>query len=764
LAPIAPITYGTSPLIFYIYKFISSLDGSLTKQASSDAISERTEVLHGEQNVVNTVLQFTSRAKSRIDACVDNTRPSLTVEIEELRQAFLDAMNRGVKLRYVTEITEDNVMYCKELIKMVDELRHIEGIKGNFYLSETEYIAPASFHEKGKPASQIIYSNVKEIVEYQRQFVFDSFWSRSIPAEQKIKEIEEGILHYETKVLENKEQIFNHMKSVIGKASERSVVSSVGGMQLVYNNFFEEYKKIVVDKQRRRERERKGKGIRWITSIDKDSIKLVKVFLNAGIQIRHVKNLTPMNFAVDDRYFYATIDKMENGKLMKSLLSSNEPAYITHYNSIFEELWKNGVDALERIKDIEAGVDLADIEVIPSSTRTQEIYLDIVKSASVEILWIFPTVNAFIRQEKIGAVQLAEEAAKQTNVKVRILVPANSLIEQKVQQLKEYCPSCQISFRYIEQMSETKATILVIDRKASLVMEIKDDSKKTFVEAIGLSTYSNSKAGVSSYVAIFENLWRQAELYDQLKEAHERLKTHDKMQEEFINIAAHELRTPIQPILGLSEVLLSKKGDIEQYKELLDAIKRSSKRLQRLTEGILDVTRIESQSLYIKEEQFNLNNVITNVINDTLTSADASLKKERNNTSLIKLEYYYHSQNIIIQADKGRITQVISNLLSNAIKFTQKGMISISLERKKDDNDNNKDYVVISVKDNGQGIHPEIMPKLFSKFATTSKTGTGLGLFISKSIVEAHGGRIWAKNNTHGKGATFAFSLPAVNK
>ncbi len=728
----------------------------MTTQASpssSDAIGERTEVLHGEQNVVNIVLQFTSKATNRIDACVDYTRPSLVVEIEELRKAFLDAKSRGVKLRYVTEITEDNVSYCKELIKIVDELRHIAGIKGNFYLSETEYIAPATFHEKGKPASQIIYSNVKEIVEYQRQFVFDSFWTRSIPAEQKIKEIEEGIIHYETKVLENKEQIFKHMKSVIEKASERSVVSSMGGMQLVYNNFFQEYKKII---DRQRGGRKKGKGIRWITSIDKDNIELVKLFLNAGIQTRHLKNLTPMNFAVDDRYFYATIDKMKNGKLMKSLLTSNEPAYIRHYNSIFEELWKNGVDAIQRIKDIEVGVDLADIEVIPSSARTQELYLNIVKSASEEILWIFPSINAFIRQEKIGAIQLAEEAATQRNVRVRIMIPASGLIEQKVQRLKQYCCSNNIiDVRYIVQMSDTKATILVVDRKASLVMELKDDSKTTFVEAIGLSTYSNSKAGVSSYVAIFENLWGQTELYEQLKEAHEQLKMRDKMQKEFINVAAHELRTPIQPILGLSDVLLSKKGDIEQYKGLLDTIKRSANRLQRLTEDILDVTRIESHSLCLKEEQFNVDDVITNAINDTLTS-HASLKER--NMSPIKLEY--RPQNIFVQADKGRIIQVISNLLSNAVKFTQKGTISISLERKKDDNYSINDYVVISVKDTGQGIDPEILPKLFTKFATKSQTGTGLGLFISKSIVESHGGKIWAENNKDTKGATFSFSLP----
>jgi uncharacterized protein with von Willebrand factor type A (vWA) domain len=169
---------------------------------------------------------------------------------------------------------------------------------------------------------------------------------------------------------------------------------------------------------------------------------------------------------------------MEGGKLMESLLVSNEPAYIRHYNRIFEELWKNGIDA----GDIEARVDLADIEIISSSLRAQDRYLDIVKTASEEILWIFPTVNAFLRQDKMGAIPLAVRAARERNVKVRILVSANSLVEQKIQELKEYCSSCPIGFRYIEQISETKSTILIVDRKASLVMELKDDTKATFVE------------------------------------------------------------------------------------------------------------------------------------------------------------------------------------------------------------------------------------------------------------------------------------------
>jgi two-component system sensor histidine kinase VicK len=706
--------------------------------------NEKIRIFHGIENVINTELQFFSNANSRIDTCMNYTRPQLAVALDPIRHAFVDVKNRGVRLRYLTEITTENITYCKELLSTVSEIRHLDGIKGNFMISESEYLAPAVLLEKGKVAAQIMYSNVKELVE-EHEYVFDTLWSKAISVEQRIREIEEGVEPKETKVLENKEQIYNHMKSVIGNASERSVCSSIGAMQLVYNNFFNEYKKII-DKYRR---EGKGKGIRWITSIiDKDSIDLVKTFLNVRIQVRHVKSLTPMNFAFDNKHFYATIEKMEEGKMMESLLISNEPAYVMHYNSIFEELWKNGIDAADRIRDIEEGVDLADIEVIPSSKRAQEMYLNIVRLAAKEILWIFPTTNAFISQDTIGAIQLAKEAAKERNVKVRILVPGNSLIEQKVQQLKELGrDGVVIDVRYIEQMTETKATILVVDRMASLVMELRDDSKTTFFEAIGLSTYSNSRAGVLSYIAIFENLWVQSDLYEQLK-------INDKMQKEFINVAAHELRTPVQPILGLSDVLISKKGDIEQYRELLDAIKRNAKRLQRLTEDILDITKIESQSLHLKKQRINLNEVILGVIAEY-----ASQIKKVNNVNLS----FISKNDTFVEVDRLRLSRVFDNILSNAIKFTKEGNIIIVIQRNEEsDNHNYDDQVIVSIKDTGTGIDPEILPRLFTKFATKSVTGTGLGLFISKSIVEAHGGKIWAENNADGNGSTFYFSLPLI--
>ena len=230
-----------------------------------------------------------------------------------------------------------------------------------------------------------------------------------------------------------------------------------------------------------------------------------------------------------------------------------------------------------------------------------------------------------------------------------------------------------------------------------------------------------------------------------LDSANKQLELHDKMQKEFINVAAHELRTPIQPILGLSEVLQSKTNDPEQ-RELLDVTLRNAKRLQRLTENLLDITKIESQSLKLNKEQFNLNEIILNIIKD--------VKSRIPNPDKLKILYSELLEPIHIEGDKLRLYQVIANLLRNAIKFTKEGTISINADMK----DNTE--VIITVKDTGAGIHPEILPRLFTKFATKSDTGTGLGLYISKVIVEAHGGRIWAENNSDGKGATFTFTLP----
>ena len=244
---------------------------------------------------------------------------------------------------------------------------------------------------------------------------------------------------------------------------------------------------------------------------------------------------------------------------------------------------------------------------------------------------------------------------------------------------------------------------------------------------------------------------RLRESNEMLTLQYEKVKESEKMKDEFINIAAHELRTPIQPILGLTDIMYSKIKD-EDQRELLDIIIRNAKRLKRLTDNVLDVTKIESQSLVFNKEKLNLNSVVSDVLKEYVNK---NITQE-----MAKIVYDFKPKNgIIVEADKDRLSQVIHNLLDNALKFTYYNqMIFVIVALNKD-----KEQVTVSVKDTGEGIAEEILPNLFSKFKTYSNTGgTGLGLYICKNIVESHGGKIWAENNYDGKGATFRFTLPIL--
>src|SRR5215217_6495535 len=706
-----------------------------------------------------------SNVKERMDICFDHSAPSIVVEIKEYRNGYIDIRRRGGKIRAFTEITKDNIAHCKELIKLVDELRHLDGVKGGIAISETEYMATTVLKE-AKPLTQVIYSNVREVVE-QGQYIFDTLWNTATPAEQKIIEIEEETIHYESKVLENYDEIYKQIVHLAETSTQLSIVSSFGGMQLIYNNFFDLYKKIL-DKYRKGE----GKGIRWVCSIEVESIDLVKIFLNLGMQLRHVKSLTPMSFAIGDKQLNATVENMEGGKMVRTLLTSNEPIYVKHFSSIFEELWNNGIEASDKIRDIEQGIDQANIENISNPKEGIKRAWSIIKSAKEEVLIMFSSANAVRRQKEMGGLQLLKEASEEHNAKVRVLIPADEedITSTTIEDVKSMYP--QVDIRTIDKSLQTQITIVLVDKKECIIVELKDDTEDNSYNASGLTTYSDSKSIVSSYISIFESFWQQSELYKQLEEsnkqlelANEQLKIHDKMQNEFINIAAHELRTPIQPILGLSEILHSRlrrtgggEGEgVGKEQEILDIIIRNAKRLQRLAEDILDATRIESQLLELNKERFDLNELISNAVQDYRNQI------EKDNRS-IKLLYSPSKQDIVVEADRSRLTQVISNLLSNALKFTKDGTISISTERK----DN---QVIVSVKDTGTGIDSEILPRLFSKFSAKSFEGTGLGLFISKSIVEAHGGKIWAENNNNDdddaygeKGATFYFMLPFTDQ
>jgi signal transduction histidine kinase len=278
----------------------------------------------------------------------------------------------------------------------------------------------------------------------------------------------------------------------------------------------------------------------------------------------------------------------------------------------------------------------------------------------------------------------------------------------------------------------------------------------------------------------------------QLALANEQLKIHDTMQRDFINIAAHELRTPVQPILTLTRIIqdrmsikkeegrvvVGKAKEQEQIElcQLQDVVISSAKRLQKLTDDILDVSRIESHRLTLQKERFDINDVILNIIQDCKKQQlkrqrDLSIAADGLIPAVTNLTIVYKGSEkqegpIFVEADKQRISQVVWNLLNNAIKFTREGgTLTITVEKKETQNKpDDKEEAVVSIKDSGTGIDPEIRPRLFEKFASRSSQGTGIGLFLSKSIVEAHGGKIWAESNADGKGSTFYFSLSIMKE
>ena len=699
-----------------------------------------TRIIFGKGKAINTEVGIFHNAATSIDTCMTYTRPSLAVSLKSIKDSFLAAKRRGIKLRYITEINHHNFEDCKELLGIVHELRHLDGVKTNFMISEKEYLAPLIQEKSEAIASEHIYSDTVQIVEHG-QCIFDTLWSKSIPAEERIKQLMDGEVAPETKIVDSEDEIMKHFIHLSEVSSGLSVVSNHGGMQLTYNSFLELCKK-VLEKQKRGE----GDGIRWIMRIEKDSINLVKNFLKLGVKIRHVKNLAPINFAVSKHGLIATVEEIAGGGMIQNLLTSNEGSYIKHFTSMFEQLWKEGVDARYRIKDIEEKVGIAEIEIIRNPIDSIARGWDMVKSARKEINVLFSSSNALKRQIAMGALPLLRNASEKQKVKIRMLLPSSDRSDQLIEETKSNVPN--IDIRTISSSLETKISILIVDNKQCLILELKDDKQNTSHDAVGLATYSISPTIISSYLAIFESFWRQAELFEKMKEV-------EILEKDFINFAAHELRNPVQPIIGFSELLYSKIEN-QEHRRLLDEVILNARRLERLARVMLDVTRIENNSLILTKETVDT----AKVVKDIVDSYNQNLREKYAVNKSKNLEELMIIQNGVkdleVTLDKVRITQVICNILDNALSFSHEGKIKVVLKKEKR---NRQNFLLVRVKDTGPGIDPEILSKLFTKFASKSDMGTGLGLFISKGIVEAHGGKIWAENNPN-RGATFSFILP----
>lgn len=496
----------------------------------------------------------------------------------------------------------------------------------------------------------------------------------------------------------------------------------------------------------------KGIRIRLITEITKANLNACKEIMKFA-EVRHLDKVIG-NFIISDKEYFG---QSLGSNYQTNQIYNDDDGMVELQNYVFENLWNNSVSHHDKSSSLEAGVDPEEVKVLSDPIEIRKTYLSLIESAKSEISLIIATPNALQRNYKGGIISMLIEASKKRNVIVNLVIPTydNDKIQDDFLRTELVARNFKFKMKSIAPVTQThkiKTTFLIVDKKSVFIIDVKDDNKDNFLEAVGYATFHTSKSRTESYNFIFDTIWRQADLYESLREAnrnliysYQKLEEHDAMEKEFINLAAHELRTPSQSIIGYSEMLKDLPDRNKQYEE---AISRNAERLYSLVTNMLRVARIESQTMKLNKIIFDLNVKIENVIEDV--SQQIELRK----ADKVRIDFR-PSGKINIIADKEKIFQVFANLLNNAIKFTNEGTIKISVKEKEKTNE-----AVVTIKDSGSGIDPEIIPHLFSKFKTKSEKGLGLGLYISKNIVEAHHGKIEAYNNPNSEGATFVVMLP----
>ena len=457
--------------------------------------------------------------------------------------------------------------------------------------------------------------------------------------------------------------------------------------------------------------------------------------MNYVEELRHLDGVKGNMVVLEKEY--ADIATLLEAKPVTQVIYSNSHTIVEKNRYFFENLWNRAIPANQKIKEIEAGIAPEFFEIITDHEKASQVLIDLAKSVNNEALFFLPNDKAMVRIDRLGVIdhliKVAQNVGNTTTI--RIICPLSEVNRDIAKKISEYAPTIRIL-----DGNNSSYSMYIVNSEKFASAELREPKAEKFSEAIGFALYSNRKITVDLFKSFFQLLWSERVL-------NEELKNHDRMQREFINIASHEIKTPTQAILGFSEII---NQHPQKRDEMIEAIQRNVARLPRLTNDILDVSRIESHTLKLNKERFNLRELISNIAKDYASQS---------NNASVQLIYKSEKKDddnntpFYVEADKARLTQIISNLISNAFKFTEKGVISIVSEKK-------YDQVIFSIKDTGLGIDAEILPRLFTKFATKSQMGTGLGLFISKSIIEAHGGRIWAENNPEGRGAIFFFTLP----
>ena len=582
-----------------------------------------------------------------------------------------DNITNEIRCRYIIEVTEENMGYCKAVMKIFD-LHHLENLKLNFIIDDNKYSFISATNIKsnldGDKDVSIIHNSTSEIVKFQKK-IFDILWQNSIPADEKIRELE------------------------------------------------------------------KEKG----------------------------KSLEPSSYVLEDTSLAA----------------------VTHLN-----------------KDDNGNI----FQITRDYNRIKPLLVSGINNAKSEILLTVGSLSHFRYFLKIGLHE-GLKCAIERGVRIIILYPEGEKSDMTRKDIANLV-STTVENVHLSGVSGSIGTVMIVDNAKIIVIYTEKGNKTTKNDILGV--YSNNKSIVSNFGSLFDTLLNEKEILNyavqtkiqlessnkQLKESNQKLKINSEIQQEFVNLAAHELRTPTQAILGYLEMAKASGNKEVSNLNYLNSIERNADRLSRLVEDLLDVSKIESNNILLYKEKTDLKNLIETVIKDFEIDLQKRWeenkgKNDKNNLKNIEISSSWNTNERInrlpvfeVMIDSSKIIQVLSNLINNSLHSIDSDKsnsnpdgnnVRINVTKivnnnvgQSDSNNNHPDQseneIMITIKDTGKGIDQGLFPRLFEKFATNSPSGTGLGLYITKAIIKAHGGRIWAENSINEKGATLRFTLPLTTE
>jgi len=589
---------------------------------------ETVEVAHGADEAGAKIAAFLARANSRVSICTDRRGLGIAMQMKGSKR-FKTERGKGLKLRFITEVTRENKAFAKTLEGVV-ELRHLDGVVGNFAISDSgEFISSAVIQE-GSPVTELIYSNARGVVS-QHELLFETLWQKAVSAETRIRELDQATPPTQTRLLKGEKEVVRQIARMIDPSEEIVVCMTPNGVGMVLDSLAEPISLAASSSPQGR-----LSRIRWLTCVEEGDAVIATACLGLGIQVRHTSKLPPLSFVCTKSEILASIQSLGERTLFQNVLSSDDSAYVGHFRSLFEEMWKDGVEASKRIEEITSGRERAIVKVIENPEESLRVAWDLIEG-SKEVLLMFSTPRAFFREVNAGAFERLKSVISKRGTSVNILIPYDEKLTPLLDRVKTEVPA--VDFRVMNESLRTRISILIADRSKTLVLETRDDGSEDLMGALGLATYTESKSLAASYAAIFENIWKQTELYDKLM-------LHEKLQSDFVNIAAHELRTPVQAIINYAELATTNSENRDEY---YGKLLRNVMRLQALTEDILDAARIDGGTLRLNKERIDINAVVEAVVEE---------QKIGSGTKGVTL-FMVGSGSLMVEGDKGRLSQVV---------------------------------------------------------------------------------------------------------